>query len=234
MVDAGFLTKKIKDYVLRNEGDLVGITPVERMSVGPEGYRPTDIMPNSKFVIVVGKRILKGLMNTAPSHCYGAIGYVVLGHELDEIAYRVGRLIESEGFIALPIPQTTYGHYDALTMMGKGPHISHRHAAAAAGLGEMSPISTLFLSPEFGPRERLTSIITTATLVSDSPFKGSLCEECMECVYQCPAGAISEEGGVDKQRCWANLWNNEGKFGYGVCGVCMKVCPVGKDISGNR
>lgn len=68
------------------------------------------------------------------------------------------------------------------------PHF--RLAAVAAGLGEIG-ISKLFLSPEFGPRQRLALLPTDAPLLADPLFKGKVCDECMLCVKACP-GAISE------------------------------------------
>jgi len=69
--------------------------------------------------------------------------------------------------------------------------IHFRLAAVAAGLGEIG-YSKLFLSPEFGPRQRLALILTDAPFEADPLFEGKICDRCMLCVKDCSAQAISE------------------------------------------
>jgi ferredoxin len=59
-----------------------------------------------------------------------------------------------------------------------------------AGLGEIGH-SGLLLTKEFGPRQKLTAVITDAELEPDPLFEGKICDRCMECVRHCPAAAIS-------------------------------------------
>jgi hypothetical protein len=85
------------------------------------------------------------------------------------------------------------------------PHF--RLAAVAAGLGEIG-ISKLFMSPQFGPRQRLALLITDAPLEPDPLFEGSVCDECMLCVNQCP-GALSENDVVEVNVGGKNVrWHN--------------------------
>jgi len=54
--------------------------------------------------------------------------------------------------------------------------------------------NNLFLSPEYGPRQRIGSIITDASLVPDPLYNGPpLCDRCMECVKACGGKALSKE-----------------------------------------
>jgi len=62
--------------------------------------------------------------------------------------------------------------------------------AYAAGLGEIG-YSGSFLTPEFGPRQKFSCIITDMELEPDPLYKGKLCDNCMLCVKECPSGAIS-------------------------------------------
>ena len=77
---------------------------------------------------------------------------------------------------------------------------SHKHAAAAAGLGEFGT-STLFLTPRFGPRVRLISVVTNAPLQGDKKISQKICLKCFKCMKECPAGAIREDGTLDKIKC---------------------------------
>ena len=49
------ITGEIKALALKVGGDVVGVAPVERWDeFVPEGYRPYDIQPGAKSVVVVG------------------------------------------------------------------------------------------------------------------------------------------------------------------------------------
>jgi len=53
----GDLTDTIKSLALEAGGDVVGVAPVGRWDeFVPEGYRPDDILPGAKSVVVVGTR----------------------------------------------------------------------------------------------------------------------------------------------------------------------------------
>lgn len=64
--------------------------------------------------------------------------------------------------------------------------------AFAAGLGNIGH-SGMFLTPEFGPRQKFSCVITDAPLEPDPLCQEEICDRCMKCVKECPAGAISEK-----------------------------------------
>ena len=93
------------------------------------------------------------------------------------------------------------------------------------------------LTPQFGPRQRWISIITTAPLNPDPEFEGELCLDRIEpgkcgekCIKACQAlgcGALKswpEEGGVEMLNCAFGDYKDRGL----ACGVCIKVCPTGR------
>ena len=67
-----------------------------------------------------------------------------------------------------------------------------RLAAAAAGLGELGHPKA-FLTPEFGPRQRFAIILTDAELELYPLHEGTLCDNCMKYVYQCPGKVIGKK-----------------------------------------
>ncbi len=92
-----------------------------------------------------------------------------------------------------------------------------RLAAVACGLGEMG-WSKMFLTPQFGPLQRLAFIFTDAPLEPDPMYHGPrLCRRCMACVRECPGGCLSktesvkvniggklcEWGKIDEWKCYA-------------------------------
>ncbi|MGB6681214.1 MAG: hypothetical protein WBF08_07835, partial [Candidatus Bathyarchaeia archaeon] len=75
-----------------------------------------------------------------------------------------------------------------------------KHLGARAGLGNIG-FSKLLITPDFGPRVRLASILTNAPLEPDKEYKNNLCEDCdKKCAKACPVNAITEEG-VDIKKC---------------------------------
>ena len=66
-----------------------------------------------------------------------------------------------------------------------------RIAAYLAGLGEIG-YSKVFLTPEFGPRQRFAMVMTEMELEPDPIYDGPpLCNRCMSCVRNCPGQAIN-------------------------------------------
>jgi epoxyqueuosine reductase len=200
------LTRKVKDFVLSRDIDYVGIAPVKRFRNAPANHKPTDLLPGAESVISIGMR-----MNLGPQLCqrmaladlsdrrlrhttfsYRWFSYGVLNmYFMDRVAFLLAKFLEDQGEIALPMVSS--GVEDLKVVMAA---FSNRHAAVAAGLGEIG-WNGLCLVPDVGPRVRFCSIITTAKLEPDPMYEGPrLCdpEECK-------------------------------KLGGGVP-VCIKVCPI--------
>jgi ferredoxin len=69
-------------------------------------------------------------------------------------------------------------------------YVHFRIAAYICGLGEIG-FSNLFLTPEYGPRQRFAFMLTDAPLDADPIYDGpQLCDRCMRCVSECP-GALN-------------------------------------------
>jgi epoxyqueuosine reductase QueG len=70
--------------------------------------------------------------------------------------------------------------------------ISHNHVAVACGLGQFG-WHNLLITPQFGTRQKLTTIITNATLAPAPVCEGRLCDPVacgFQCASACPSGAI--------------------------------------------
>lgn len=183
------LSKELKTFAKEKGADLVGIANVERFAGAPEGHRPQDFLPDAKAVISLGMRmnrsVCRALRNRKSIYSHAGLG-TIHNNRLDEITYLTARFLENQGYDAYPI--NAFFPADIIRLKGD---ISHKHAAVAAGLGEIG-WNNLFLSPQFGPRQQLASIITNATLKADPLFEGKLCDP-PKCGYQCivcPTGAI--------------------------------------------
>jgi len=186
--------------------DLVGFAPASRLSGAPEGYRPMDVMREARAVISIAVKIPEAVIEASiRAHKLGEVryhlpyllfGYRELNSTLDRIALGVTRMLEGLGFKALPIPASWPSEWSKFSGA-----MSHRHAAVAAGLGELG-WSGLLLTPEYGPRQRLTTVITSASIEPDPMYSGrKLCNpgECKACVAACPAKAIPEQDAAEAE-----------------------------------
>jgi epoxyqueuosine reductase QueG len=223
------LKDQIKEVLCSSGCDIVGIASVERFKGAPEGRRPVDVLPTAKSVIVGAVRILDSVCDDLPETRYEYTNqFYVLNGLLGVASTKVARLLEELGYRAIPIP-AAYPRINK-ELMGV---FSHRHAAVLAGLGEIG-LSHLLITPQFGARVRLISIITEAKLEPDQPYKRSLCRETQKecgkaCVVCCPVEAISPDGWVNKDLC---LRYQEQVMPWSAvelrCGMCLSACPIGK------
>ena len=222
------LTKEVKEGVLQEGIDLVGITPVERLMGAPVGRRPTDILPTANSVIVAAVHVLDSVYDLPYTRYEYTNQFFILNSRLNSMATTVCEFLESQGYRNLPIPAA----YPRVNKEIFGI-LSHRHAAVQAGIGEFA-LNNMLTTPQFGSRVRLVSIVTEAELEPDKPFQEALClekqPEChLACVKNCPVQAISEEGVIDKHKC---LHYQEQIMPWSAvelrCGICVASCPIGE------
>lgn len=195
VIDFSNLTSQTKEYAKKLGAELVGICKLNNS---------TNFLKNLKKIssfdsaIVIGYRHSNGafLSNNIRAVQYDTFCII---QELNRIAFCLVRSLEKNGhdaigispFIPVEMSQETKG------LVGD---VSHRHLAEKAGLGGIG-FSGLLITPNFGPRVRFASVLTTASLEPDEECKEYLCEDCEKnCVKACPVNAISEEG-VDVKKC---------------------------------
>jgi len=207
------LTKEIETLVISEGSDLFGVAPVERFEHAPEGYRPQEYLPDTTCVVSIALHLTNGVCDVwgEPEEIGKSIspylfyGYGLLNWELGRIANLVAKQLEHKGYKSLTFPPTWvisfyrwYGRRDGELKAD----FSHRHAAVAAGLGELG-WNGLILAPNYGPRVRFNSIITNAPLVPSPMYDGPpLCqpEKCnYQCVRECPTQALSFH--KDQKKC---------------------------------
>ncbi|MBP8638841.1 MAG: epoxyqueuosine reductase [Dictyoglomi bacterium] len=197
-------SKTIKEFAKKTGADVVGIGSMDRFEGAPKQYDPRYIMPEAKSIIGLGFRIHRGLLRGIEEGtffaAYPSMGYANINDVYAPIVLReLGNFLEDDGYEAFLFQNTS-----VRLGTGAGKPVSpdkpkpdvfmhFRIAAVICGMGEIG-YSNLLLSPQFGPRQRLAFIITDAELEPDPIYDGSsICDSCMLCVKECPAGAISEE-----------------------------------------
>jgi epoxyqueuosine reductase len=118
--------------------------------------------------------------------------------------------------------------------------ISHKMVATRAGLGWIGK-TDLLISPKFGPRLRLVSILINMELAGKTePIDKSRCGKCAVCVKQCPAGAangklwdvqVTRDEFFNAEKCrdkCAELCRQKLNIDRRICGICIAVCPIGQ------
>jgi epoxyqueuosine reductase QueG len=129
---------------------------------------------------------------------------------------------------------------DYLRKLGYGAHATHPLGGLALypPLGQMSGIGFhgrhgLIITPEFGPRVRLTAVFTSIQNIpnpetNEHEWIREYCDTCLKCVKMCPAKAIlgvpiPRESGkltyTDRTKCFPYFTENFG------CSICIRVCP---------
>jgi len=196
------LKNKIQRLAKENDIDLVGFSSVERFKYAPPKKRPTDLLEDAKTVISIGIGIRRGVREAnikayrglrSAIYIYMIYGYNILNTLLNQGVLKIVKLLEEKKFIGVPIPASPPADY--MKLMGV---FSNRHGAVASGLGNFGWQSVL-LTPQFGPRLRLASVITNAEIEEDSLFTETLCkgEKCVICAEVCPVKAIPLKDAVE-------------------------------------
>ncbi len=227
-------TEQLKDFIESIGADLVGNTDVESL----RGLRtdPKELLDSFSHAISVGVRVPKSVFDTIldrPTPIYSVV-YQTINRVLDEIAYKTSRYLHKNGFSNLPIPASQI--IDHENWYGA---ISHKAVARMAGLGWQGK-NLLLITPQFGSRVRLVTILTNAPLIIDKPVKNR-CGACTECKDACPVGAIKGIVTEDRYRnrnealyfdkCVSKLTKEFAELpdiDAPICGICIKVCPYGK------
>ena len=224
-------TETLKNKIIKSGADLCGIASVASLT-GLE-TSPVDLFTHFTSAISIAvalpKSVFSGITDR-PTPIYNAV-YQTANRLLDEIAFNAARLLEKDGFSALPVPASQT--LDRDKWYGA---ISHKAVARMAGLGWQGK-SLLLVTREFGPRVRLATIPTDAELAGDNPT-ANLCGECTACRDACPAAAIkgvgteshykNREEALYFSKCVGKLYNEFAKIpdvGNGTCGICIEACP---------
>ena len=201
----------------------------------PDKPQPTSLVENARSVIVIGlpfepgtiatvlRPELAGLRARASDEIVasnvqpaGAERFFlgeengILTRELQRMGYKIAKYLRQNGWSALHLPPGKQnGRFRTAPFY-------HMPAMYLAGLGTLG-LNCSILTPEFGPRAFVTSIITDCPLTAGTPMQDELCTRCGLCVKNCPIGAIDGKGWKNPFACAS----------YGCCGTCIAICPVG-------
>ncbi|MEL7027634.1 MAG: 4Fe-4S dicluster domain-containing protein [Pseudomonadota bacterium] len=213
--DAAAWTREIKDFVLSDEGDLVGVTPMT------PGYVYSGYEIDEPTVIIIGVAHDYERLSQAPGTAENPAPYHDLHDQYNRaarVASRLANHIRANGYKATPF----------LGPMGAA--INMIPAAIAAGMGELGKHGSI-INRTYGSGFRLSAVATDLPLEFDAPDEfgaGDFCATCRICTEACPPAAIYDEKQmvrgekkwyVDFDKCIPYFAE------YMGCGICIAECP---------
>ena len=227
-------TEKTKDRIIGLGANIVGVAeiePLKELKTDP----PDLLEPFSKAIsiaLALPLAIFEQISHH-PTPIYKSI-YQTANLILDQIAFRAAMALQNDGFYSLPIPAS-----QVLDKENWYAAISHKAVARMAGLGWQGK-NLLLITPQYGSRVRLVTVLTTASLNADKPEKNR-CGDCTACQDACPAQAIkgintkthykNRNEAMYFSRCMEKVTGEFAKIpevGVPICGICVKVCPFGR------
>ena len=208
------MRNKIIELAKANCVDIVGFAPASRFESDNPIFK---IMPETKTVIGLGFRVLRGIYRGIEEgstyYQYTTMAVENMKETIMPMAQlKVSMLIEKEGYIALPQrrhqqimaeenstnPEVAY---DAIYREKTAEaQIDFLDTAIKCGLGEKGFHNTL-LTDEFGPMVRYCFILTDAEIEETDVVKPHICDKCGKCRDACPGKAIDTDGNVDPWQC---------------------------------
>ena len=186
--------------------DMIGIAHANRFDKEDPIFK---ILPETKSVICLAYRILRGTHRGVEEgtsyHHYTTMAIEVLEETvMPMMALRCARIIEEEGYIALPqkktqviMQETDSTNPEMLynkIYRGKTAEyqMNYVETAAKCGIGEIGMSGTL-LTDDFGPLQRYCFVLTDAEIEPTEEFKPHICDNCGECIKACPGNAIRDK-----------------------------------------
>lgn len=233
---------QLKEFVRGIGADCVGVADL--MLLGGIQTDPKDLLDGYSMAVSMAVRLADGIIDPItndPTPLYQQ-HYLKVTAFLDILAIRVSQFLQAGGARALPIPAS-----QILDRQNWFSYISHKAVAIAAGLGWQGK-SLLLVTPDFGPRVRLVTVLTDAALESDQPVENR-CGKCSLCAEACPVQAIknvnterhyeNREEALHMDRCVERVTNNPVRLEFiesPICGVCIRACPWGsrKSVSNSQ
>jgi ferredoxin len=222
-LDPAGVTTFIKRWAIQTGAVSVGVTKLEDYHlysvVGRGDQFGEPVTLDHRFAVAITVEMTKRMIDRAP---YGPVVMESAQQYLNSgaMAVQIAEFIRNLGY---PARAHIDGNYRVVCPL----------VARDAGLGEIGRMG-LLMTPELGPRVRISVVTTDLPLVTDrcdrDPTVIEFCRQCKKCAEACPSRAISfdDRAEIDGARRWQI--NQEKCYTYWSavgtdCGRCVKVCP---------
>jgi epoxyqueuosine reductase len=208
------LKAKIVEFAKKYGADLVGFSDVGRFDCCDSRNHPLEIYPETKTVIGLGFKILRGpfrgvMEGSMFYQCYSALEALEVVY-MPKVLWQVAGFLEDHGYEAAvqkecrlimnEADQTNPEvRYEDIYRGIEGEYqLYFKKSAVLCGLGELG-MSGSVLTDDFGPFQRFGFILTNAVLESDDVKTTTLCDQCGQCLAACPGQAFWDD--VTKINC---------------------------------
>lgn len=218
------IQEELKEYLLSQGASDVGFARTEDNDCK---------LKNAVSIVVRLSDEIIDEIDGEPTHTYFN-HYRTVNALIDRLLLKAGLFLQSRGYRYITVAASQSINKDGWNYKGR---YSHKKAARLAGLGSIGK-NSMFIHKDYGTAVRLGTLFTDCEFVCGEPLKESLCKNCDLCVNACPAKAITgaewnesrtREEMFYPERCSNYMKQNFKHIGRGaVCGICIKVCPVGK------
>ena len=228
-IDPQTISRDIKKAARFFGADLVGICKLDRRWVYSHLFAggPNELPEEYQYAVVMGFAEEYNMLKYFPS--YIADAATSMGYSRMAIANAyLAEFLRGMGFKAIDC--TTNDVALSIPM------------AMQAGFGELGR-NGLLITPEFGPRIRVSKVITNVPLIADGPIEFGVtefCNVCKKCAAQCPSQAIIFGDRITEPH---NVSNAAGELKWPInaekcrmywgkmnkpCTNCVSVCPFNK------
>ena len=188
----GELTERLKHMALEMGVAKVGVASRENLA-GPPEADPEAVLSGARsaisFLVVEPEdKVMDYLSKRDPGpyreHFYDNIQL------LGRVGLALADGLRAGGYRAEPLSPNGVYRPGSDLVRGLKPPFSHRYAAVAAGLGTIG-LSGNLMTPEYGARVYLSSVITDAPLAPNRPLDENPCDNCNICLHACPGEFMS-------------------------------------------
>ncbi len=205
--------------------DLFGVADIARFDESAPGKHPRSIFPETRSVVVLGRRIprgaLRGVEEGTNFSNYRLYGCEWLDNQFTSlVTFRVCEFIEDAGWEACPLPNLPPEIPPMGVAVAEGrpaPNVmlDLDDAAVRAGVGEIG-YCRLLLSPRFGTRQRIQMILTDADIEPTPMLDEPIDPRTPQFRDVCPFGAFVGE--TELSVCGKKMLVAE--IDYGRCRSC--------------
>ncbi|NHJ25896.1 MAG: epoxyqueuosine reductase [Candidatus Lokiarchaeota archaeon] len=217
-------SEKIKQIIKGLGADLCGIASVDRFKDAPEGFRPTDIYPECKSVIVFLKRTPKSSVYAVNCIPYTFVNSMIM-NIIDNLTIEILYKLEELGIRCVPIPSDDpYEYWEADKSYGRAI-LSLRHAGYLSGLGVLGK-NTLLINDVYGNMIQIGAILVDIQLKADPivTYEGCI-NSCRICIESCPQKALGGKT-VNQALCRPlSTYKHEKGYILKKCNICRIECP---------
>ena len=164
-------TREVKERIRGLGADLVGVAHTEPLK--ELRLDPPDLLDNFTRAVSIAVRLPAAVFEELPGRptpVYKSV-YQTANAMLDQIAFRAAVMLQDHGNYSMPVAAS-----QVLDQENWYAAISHKAVARMAGLGWQGK-NLLLITPQYGSRVRLVTVLTNAPLSVDAPLKNR-CGNC--------------------------------------------------------